>query len=286
MEKWTILFLSLILSVLSGNCFSQKSYNCESKHFRDSIVNYYTEVLANTERIYYNDARWQELCDSIIKICPDIAEAYQLKALPFTKYADYEKCFSLLDKAVQYDPVEFLPYRAFIKCIFTKDYEGAIVDFTRSDSLTKNSGLMDHSYQFFMGICNLELKKYDMAEINFKNDADIQHRAFRGEQLHYNSLLYTGIVQLEKGQYREAEKLLLKCLDTYSKHPEANYYLALVEEKLGNEILKHTYLENGREAYIQGLRLNEDNIYYSNYPKQVTLRDFDRALGKDVSNTK
>lgn len=281
MGKWIILFLSIGIFTLPGCTYSQGTVgNCQDKKFRDSLLAFIIDSTAKKERIFYNHKRWQQLCDSVIGICPNTAEAYQLKALPFTKYAAYEHCFSLLDKAVQYDSSAFLPYRAFIKCIFSKDYEGAIIDFEKSELLHKSSGLMDHSYQFFMALCNLELKNYAAAENHFNNDVKIQQASFPGEPPHYNTLLYMGILKYEEKQYESAKSLLLKCLEKYSQHPEANYYLAIVEEKLGNTKAKHEYLQTGKDAYLQGMRLNEDNIFYTNYPKQVTLRDFDRALQK------
>src|SRR6185437_6658559 len=126
MVKPLILFLSLLLSGFFSSCQQplQKTSacDCSNPRVRDSLVEKYLDNLV--EKVWYNNPQWQTVCDSVIAICPNVAAAYQLKAIPFIKYGDYATAFPLENKAVELDPKQFTSYRGFLKCIFTKDYEG------------------------------------------------------------------------------------------------------------------------------------------------------------------
>ena len=199
MAKSLILFLNFLF--VAAFCFCQSIQNksaacdCNNKNVKDSLVEKYLDNGA--EKYSYNGPQWQLYCDSLIAICPNIAQAYQLKAIPYIKYGDYAKAFPLEDKAVELEPKSFTAYRGFLKCIFTKDYEGAIIDFKNAQLLTPNSYEMDHTYPFYEGLCNLELGNYSLAEENFKKDFFIQTggNIEKQSRIHFNSFLYMGIIR-------------------------------------------------------------------------------------------
>ncbi|MFN3382080.1 MAG: hypothetical protein ACK41O_21680, partial [Runella zeae] len=156
MAKSSLLFLSLFYFQII--CLGQNSriIDCSSKQVQDSLVEHYIDNGA--EKFGYNHPKWQVYLDSLISICPNIARAYHQKALPYIKNGDYGSAFPLEDKAVQYDPERWLSYRAFLKCIFSKDYKGAIIDFDLAQKIAPHIFVMDHSYSFYKGLCYLELK--------------------------------------------------------------------------------------------------------------------------------
>ena len=284
MEKSLILFLNLLVS--AHFCFCQgvpsklQKCDCSNKKVQDSLVEKYIDNGA--EKNDYNKPKWQLYCDSLIELCPNIAVAYQHKAIPFIKYGDYAKAFPLEDKAVELAPKQWTAYRGFLKCIFTKDYEGAILDFQKAQQLTPNNYEMDHTYFFYEGLCNLELSNYSKAEENFKKDIFIQSGGDIKKQnsVHFNTLLYIGILYYEMKDNDKAKKYLIKCLNTYKELPDANYYLALVYKNENNTELENKYLQIAKESKSRGYSLNEDNMYYSYYPHQITLYEIDKELQK------
>ena len=233
-----------------------------------------------TQKSYYNDSKWELYCDSLIEICPNIAIAYQQKALPYIKNGDYATAFPLENKAVELDAQNYTAYRGFLKCIFTKDYEGAIVDFKRAQHLNPNGFKMDHTYFFYEGLCNLELKNYEEAKENFKRDTLVQQSATPGENLHFNTLLYIGILYYEMKDNYNAKKYLLRCLKQYKELPEGNYYLALLYKNENNSEDYHKYLQIAKRALNTGYSMNEDNTYYAYYPHQITLYEIENELAK------
>ena len=273
MEKLLTLFLSI---VLLQNSFGQNQLDCNNKQFQDSLITKYLDKGAY--KFGYNHPNWQVYCDSILAICPNIARVYQQKALPYIKSGDFAKAFPLEDKAAQLDPKRYLDYKAFLKCLFSKDYEGSIKDFEEAERLNPNNFVMDHSYWFYQGLCYLELKNYVQAEKCLKKDILLQTQGDSTIKAHYNSYLYLGIICLETKRYADAQSNFEETLKQYSQLPDAHFYMAMIHKELGNAKEKRHFLENAREFASKGYRQNEDQEIYSNYPHQITLYEIEEEL--------
>ena len=228
-------------------------------------------------RISYLDPRWALYCDSLIAACPTFAYAYQQKAMPLIKTGKYEETFALLNRAVALDPNNWLAYRGFLKCIFTKDYGGALLDFEQAARLKPNGREMDHTYPFFRGLCQLELGRFARAEAEFNRDLAQQRGADGTGDVHFNTLFYLGVLCVETKHYDRATAYLTQCLRTYPQHPEANYYAALACRAQGKEAAARQHLAAAQKALMASYRLNEDNIFYANYPRQITEFEVMRA---------
>ena len=278
-KSWP-LFLSLLAMAQLGHCQKPVTViadpNCGSKQYQDSLVAKYLDRGART--ISDLSPKWALYCDSLIAACPNIAYAYQQKAMPLIKCGNYAKAFPLIDKAVALDANRWLAYRGFLKCIFTKDYAGAITDFQRVAKLKPNGREMDHTYAFYEGLCEMETGNYKRAEAAFNSDMLLQRGATGQGEIHFNSLCYAGILALKRKQYAQAQSYLERCLKVYAQHPEANYYVALVYRAQGQEALAMQHLIASQRAFIGGYRLNEDNIFYANYPSQITEYEVIQAL--------
>jgi tetratricopeptide (TPR) repeat protein len=281
MAKSWPLFLSLLALSRLGHCQQQAparlpAGDCSSKAYQDSLVARYLDRGAH--RISYLSPRWGLYCDSVIAACPNIAYAYQQKAMPLIKCGDYAQAFPLIDKAVALDANQWLAYRGFLKGIFTKDYAGALADFRRIAQLKPNGREMDHTYAFFAGLCNLEMGNYKQAEADFNEDMRQQIGADGRGEIHFNTLYYAGLRALKQQQYPQAQAYLERCLKAYAQHPEGNYYLALAHQAQGQKAAARQHLDTAQRALIGGYRLNEDNIFYTNYPGQITEYEVAQAM--------
>lgn len=281
-KSWP-LFLSLLALARLGYCqqpapTKAPASDCNSKAYQDTLVARYLDRGAH--RISYLSPRWGLYCDSVIAACPNIAYAYQQKAMPLIKCGDYAKAFPLIDKAVVLDANKWLAYRGFLKCIFTKDYAGALVDFRRVAQLKPNGREMDHTYAFFAGLCNMEIGNDKQAEADFDEDMRQQSGADGRGEIHFNTLFYAGLRALKQQQYPQAQAYLERCLKIYAQHPEGNYYLALAQQAQGQKAAARQHLDAAQRALISGYRLNEDNIFYTNYPGQITEFEVTQALRK------
>jgi tetratricopeptide (TPR) repeat protein len=279
MAKSWLWCLSLLVLAHRGNCQAAPTKladKCGSKRYQDSLVTKYIENGAH--KYSYNDPRWGQYCDSLLAVCPNVAYAYQQKAMPLIKDAKYAEAFPLENKAAELDPHAYLAYRGFLKCIFTKDYQGALLDFQQVSRLKPGSREMDHTYPFFEGLCHLELGQYSQAETNFKEDIRQQKGPAGTGDVHFNTLFYVGVLYLDMKRYVLAQSYLAQCLKAYPQHPEANYYLGLLHRALGDKKAAQRYLLAAQHALAGGYRLNEDNIYYANYPRQITEYEITQAL--------
>jgi len=277
----TILYPS-ILAVSISACGQTRNISisqpCDNRHFQDSIMTRYVDSGAEKLTFHYNNPAWGSYMDSVLSICPNIAAAYQLKAVPAIKNGEYVKAYQLDERAAELDSPQFVSYLAFLKCIFTKDYTSAIRDFNRASRIIPGGAEMDHGFYFYLGICYLELGNYQEADARFRQDMYSQNRGDSAVDVHFNSLLYMGITKLDLHQTDSAEIYLKKCLHIYPKLPEANYYLALAFKERKAVNLARKYLEMAQQSILEGYSLNEDNVYYVNYPRQITLYEIHQQL--------
>jgi tetratricopeptide (TPR) repeat protein len=68
----------------------------------------------------------------------DTSDVWMEKSVSLNKAGDFNKGFEYLDKAVQLEPKKHLGYRGWIRLRKLRDYDKALIDFDRLDSLTPN----------------------------------------------------------------------------------------------------------------------------------------------------
>src|SRR6186713_2668322 len=121
--------ISIILLITTLNCFGQNNDSLSAnKNRQDAIIEEYVTNCADKYNYNYQMAEWQDCLDEGLKKDGTIAYLWQQKAMPYFKARKYEVGMPFLDKAVQYNAERWLPYRGFIKCIFSKSYKDAIAD--------------------------------------------------------------------------------------------------------------------------------------------------------------
>lgn len=281
MGKWNASYRRVglvLLYLLFHKLVGAQLLDCNNPRVRDSLVTRYMTNGAARSQVSYMNPQWQVYADSILMVCDKVAEAYQLKAIPFLKYGDFLRAMPLLNKAVLYDTLQFLPYRAFIKCIFTKDYNGAIADFEESKRRAGNAGVMDHTFAFYLGLCYLEMGNPSKARQCLAEDIKTQQTRTGSTDAHFNSWLYHGIALMDLHQLDSAKTSLAKCLAIYPQHPEGNYYMAFVHKTLGQPDDALLYMRAAISALKARYSMNEDNLYYVNYPRQITLFEVEALL--------
>jgi tetratricopeptide (TPR) repeat protein len=113
---------------------------------------------------------------------------------------------------------------------------------------------------------------------DLQRDVATQQRGDQAREVHFNTLFYQGVVELERRRYEQAEALLTACLRIYAHFPDAHYYLALTLRQRGQSAAGRQHLLLAQEALLKGYGLNEDNVYYANYPHQITRYEVEQAL--------
>jgi len=264
--KKIILLVSLFFAMLS---FGQTSESIAEtiKKRQDSIIE--ESLNCATKHNYTIQMKeWQECLDTGLKKDSTIAYLWQQKAMPYFKARKYEIGMNYLDKAVKYDKKEWLPYSAFMKCIFVKTYKDAIVDFEECIKLYGNGYRMDHTYNFYVGLCYLQLNEYAKAEKLFKDYIDDIFKNRQGLE-HPTAYFYYGISKYELNQFEEAIVIFDKALKIYPTLSDAKYYKAICLLKLGKKEEANTLLLEAKKEPKDGYFINEDNAIYETYPYQV-----------------
>lgn len=101
------------------NLENQVNHLITSIEEQDSIIEEHLENGAWKKGLYSTE--WQEEIDKGLAKDSTIAYLWQQKAMPLFKQGKYELGMKYLDKAVKFDRNnEWLEYRAFMKCIFSK----------------------------------------------------------------------------------------------------------------------------------------------------------------------
>ena len=237
------------------------------KEKQEEIINEHLKNGAWKHELYSRE--WQEEIDKGLAKDSTIAYLWQQKAVPMFKQGKHEVGMNYIDNAVKYDRQRWQDYRAFIKCIFAKTYRDAIADFQDCKQRFGYSYVMDHSYDFYIGLSYLQLNEFEKAEQIFKQDYEYQLKDKGKDWLHHLDLFYYGISKYEQKDYLGAIDIFDKALEIYPNFSELQIFKADCLRKIGknkeaNELQKIGEI-NGRN----GNTINEDNVIYERYPYQI-----------------
>lgn len=270
-----ILLMSMILTVLAcgkkvdtKSLVENKTAELEvDKVKQEKIVEKYLKNGAWKHELYSRE--WQEEIDKGLQEDSTIAYLWQQKAMPMFKQAKYEAGMVYIDKAVKYDRQRYQDYRAFIKCIFAKTYREAIADFEDYKERFGYSYVMDHSYDFYIGLSYLQLNEFEKAEAVFQKDCDYQLNKYGKDWLHHVDLFYFGISKYEQKNYQGAIEVFDQALEIYPSFSEVQIFKADCLRKIGKteeaiELQKLGEI-NGRKGHT----INEANAIYERYPYQI-----------------
>lgn len=264
-----ILFIGILLWPELSN--GQGFVDCTSKVLQDSLLKIYSE---KARSFGFDNSGYDKTYDSLLAICPNIAEAYQEKGIPYLANGNFNKAIAYNDKAVELDPQRWTAYRGYLHCIYTKNYKKAIADFDAAEKLTPNAFIQDHSFSFYMALSYMELGEYDKAEVYFLKDIAQQKRGQGKNDIHFNSLMYFGILYYLMNEFDKAETYLQDCLRLYEQHPMANYYMGKTLKITGNK-QNEVFFARAKQYFQEGYKMNEPHSFHVNYPRQITLKEIE-----------
>jgi len=250
--------LLIILIFTSNLLFSQLKKEIYEKFLNEGAYKY----------SYYHP-KFQQYLDSALVYLPEDSFLWQQKAMPFFKRKKYEVGMEYLDNAVRYDDKfkYYLAYRGFIKCIFQKAYNDAIKDFDALIHDYDKGVIMDHSYYFYKSVCLLQLNRLNEAEQCLKKSFQISENW--EVDLHYLELFYMGIIYYEKEEYEKAIIQFNKSLKQYPQFSDALFYKAESFYYLNKKEIAISLFVLSEENLSKGYTINEDNIFYEEYPYQI-----------------
>ncbi len=275
--KKLILTIALI-SVFRVIAFTQ-DLNCEC-YKADSLMylacqKYMQQCYENNNpAVYFQGSKASQVgMDSIIAICPYFAHAYYTKAIPYLKRGEFVLWKKLIDKAVEYSPLDYLGYRAGARFMFLRDYKGALNDIEILDSLISyDIGYIyngDYHLKEVQALCYKFLSKNKQAILKLESHLANESNTVFG-------YFHLGVLYLENGELHKAIQALKKQLEIFP-FAETHYYLALVYKNMSNTSLYLNHIDISLQQYKSGNTMARDFMYY---PDKIYLSDIEREYFK------
>lgn len=266
-------FFFNILIILPFNAFSQNINMI--KDLNDTQKKIFLNLIQEDSKVSTFSIQHQNYLDSIIALVPKDPFFLQQKAMPLFKQKKYELGMKYLDKAVKLDSTTYYEeYRAFIKCIFQKNYTESINEFNILTKINGDRIIMDHTYSFWIGLCYLQLnefvkaKEYIIKAISFSKTNNI---------VNPYEVFYLGIIEFEIGNYLEAIENFNLSIKNYENFADAKYYKALSLMEIKNNTEARQYFFESKKDFKNGNSFNEGNSQYERFPYQVSLFTYSYA---------
>ncbi|MGO1243451.1 MAG: tetratricopeptide repeat protein [Sphingobacterium sp.] len=209
----------------------------------------------------------------LINKSPTNSNYYLERSVAFNKRGMFQRGFIFLNKAVQLDAVSHLGYRGWIKLYKIRDYQGALDDFNRLDSLTKAhvEYPMSENIHFLKAICLYKLGRNDESLHEFELAELTSLDGF----VDYKIKLYRAIVAYYMGKLTLSESLLNDVIKEYPQSSDANFYLSKIYDKNKHPDLAREYVDYARKYYLEGYVLKD---IYNELPFELYLEDIEKML--------
>jgi tetratricopeptide (TPR) repeat protein len=177
------------------------------------------------------------------------SDEYMEYSVRLNKSGDFENGFKYLNKAVELNPPSHLGYRGWIRLRKMRDYDKALIDFDRLDSLTPNfvDSPWGEGIDFLRGECYYGKKEYKKAielfNLNIKNNKE--------DWVDIHTFVYLGLCEYELGNYEKAISEFKRALNQFEYTPEPYFGMAKAYQKLGE-------IKKAKENILKA----ENNIHY------------------------
>lgn len=264
-----VLIVSLLIPILS-----KSQPNCNAfLYYGDSLRYKACKVAEKREGYYQFSKEYQAALDEAIAIDPVFAYAYEAKSTAYLKSGDFVSWIQLMDKAVALNPKEHLSYRGWCRYQFFKDYEGAIRDIERLDSLSKydigHSVNAHYHLHVARALCYKALGQKEKAiDIIEKQLAQSDYDPGLFDYIHL------GVLYLEIENYAKAETSLLKQQEI-NDLAENRYYLGLLYKITNQKAKAQKELEKAKVKYQKESWLFDP---YTEPMDKIYMEDIDKAL--------
>jgi tetratricopeptide (TPR) repeat protein len=211
-------------------------------------------------------------CDLYYKLIleryPDTHTAYMDRSVAYNKTGEHATGFAMVNKAVELAPVQYLGYRAFLKLYFMHDYEGALQDCLRLDTLTSfaKPGVWGEDMDMVIGLCYLQLNNLEKARLRFTNSIKTVTKKVGKEWNSPRALLYLGITHMKEKSFSQAIRVLDELIELYPNYSEAYYYKAECYRSLKDLKNAEATLEKCKEVFG---KYGADKNPYFELPYQI-----------------
>ncbi len=208
-----------------------------------------------------------------IELCPEFAYSFFEQSVPFAKRGQMNLWIELIDKAVDLDPKQYLGQRGWYHWFFMHNYDKAISDIDRLDSLLDydigETGDGFYHLNIMKGLCYKGLGDYEKA-------IELIENCINSEDYYQGSYdnLHLGVLYLELNEPEKALVEFEKQME-YNDISEAYFYSAKAYQQLGNSKRTIEYLNLSLEKYDQSIAMHNpyrqlmDEIYRLDIEEEI-----------------
>lgn len=186
-----------------------------------------------------------------LKYNPEGAWGWREIGVPYLKRGFAHEASKYYSKATEYDPEEWLGYKAYCWLYFYRDYETAIRELDIYDAFTPN--FVDYpqatSVDFMRGVAYLKLGKLDKALEYLEKHMLDEKENTGAEYIEPKDYLMLGVAWYEKGDFAKALEVIDEGLLHNDTTADLYFYRALVTTRMKNMDGAKPYLDKA-EYYI------------------------------------
>lgn len=229
--------------------------NCNIYKYNNDSSCYEGCLLAVKAERFQGSKESQMLFDKAIEMCPNLDYAYREKSVPFLKRGDFKTWKILIDKAVEINPQLHLGARAWCKFQYLKDYDGALKDLEKLDSLGFSDSYSvngDYHLNIVKGLCFKF--KGDFQKAIFIIESQLNKSNYQPKLFDY---LHLGILHIQNGTIPKALECFNKQILINDKLAELYYYFGIAYQKLLNKDKSEEHYKKAYELYLNEYRLSD-----------------------------
>ncbi|WP_424001195.1 hypothetical protein [Maribacter sp. IgM3_T14_3] len=268
MKQFIFLFLFIIVGISYGQG------NCNAYLWQKDTLKYEACKLLvdNQDKYYQFDSRFHKLMKEALEICPYYAYPYRELAAPYVKSGNFLMWKKYIDKAVKYNPKEYLSVRASLRYKFFADYKGAIKDIDSLSSIVSNdigySSNGTYHLNVVKGLCLKSLGRTDEAIAIIAKQSEIE------DDFGMYNYLHLGVLYMAKEDYHNALASFKKQSDI-NNLAENQYYTALCYKSLNEQAKADIHLKMALNLYQ-----SEQSMFdpYNELFDQIYLSDIKREI--------
>lgn len=221
----------------------------------------------------------QQYLDSATKVYPALPEPWRALSVPYLKRGDFATWRKYLDKAIALQPLKTLDVRGWCRFKFLRDYEGALEDLKRYDTLSgfahRHTGDGTYSLYVVMALCERELGNYTAASYYFAKGIDSIFYTKGKDYIGLFDFLHRAVMKISLKDYAGALEDLEQEEKICKNYVETSYYKGIVYRSMG----KH---KQAREQFEKANRLLREGFHmydiYCEMHDAVYPADIENAL--------
>ncbi len=247
---WFFAGLALLMASCQGGGYDyyQKTYSAEE---HKALAQTLTDGIGN---YYQGSPACQALLEEAKGYDPTYALAYREIGVPYLKRGIAAAFPHYYGKAADLDPLGWIGWRGYLYLYFYRDYERALLDFNRLDTITP--GVVDYpqstSVDYMRAICHLQLGDYDSA-IDYLDQHIAHEDTIAGfKYIPPEAFLFRGIAYWKKVEPEQAIRSFLTGHDLEDYNADLQFWLAKVYAENGLQSEARKWFKQAEKAFQEG----------------------------------